>query len=377
MIEKRATRKPGYLPTLDGWRAVAILAVIFHHDGLHILGPLSTRWLYQYGSAGVDVFFAISGILICSRLLAEEEAWGRIDLRQFYQRRCRRILPPAFLYLATIAVLHGLALIPLSAGGWWSALLFCRNYPNLLKSTNDAAGWYTSHFWSLSLEEQFYLLLPAILVLTARKYRATILFTLAAAIAAHRWLALGARSWLQIQFHAGIRLDALLVPALFAVLASSPGMRPVMQKALRFWPWIAVGVLCIIPFGKGTALHASALVWLMPCVVLGSVLNPQNALGKFLEWRPLRAIGRMSYSLYLWQQLFFRQHFVPSANMASWQSWPLRLVLTFCCALISYRLLEVPLAAWGRGRIWAKPPSSETRIASERIDVRIARTRAS
>jgi peptidoglycan/LPS O-acetylase OafA/YrhL len=62
-------QKAGYMPTLDGWRAVAILSVIFYHDALHSIGRFSTLWLYEYGRLGVDVFFAISGLLICSRLL--------------------------------------------------------------------------------------------------------------------------------------------------------------------------------------------------------------------------------------------------------------------------------------------------------------------
>ena len=357
-MQRSISDKPGYLPTLDGWRALAILAVIFHHDALHSVGAMNTRWLYEYGNAGVDIFFAISGILICTRLLAEEERNGRIDLRQFYLRRCLRILPPAFVYLAIVAIMGRLSIISLGVSDWWSALLFCRNYPNLLGSTNGLAGWYTGHFWSLSLEEQFYMLLPAILVLTPRKYRAAVLGSLAVAIAVHRFLALGTRPWLQIQFHAGARIDALFVPALFAVWAADTRIKPFLQRSLRGWPWIAAATILMIPLGKGTAWHASLLIWSMPCVVLGSVLNPGNPVGAFLEWRPLRFIGRISYSLYLWQQLFFREHFAPSdMPIAWWQSWPLRLLLTCACALASYVWLERPLARVGRHWTLKRPPA--------------------
>src|SRR5580698_3634021 len=103
-----AASKPHYLPTLDGWRALAILAVMFSHDSVHTLGPFTTAWLYQHGDLGVDLFFAISGILICSRLLTEEESQGFISRRNFYIRRVFRILPPAIFFLATLLLLRTL-----------------------------------------------------------------------------------------------------------------------------------------------------------------------------------------------------------------------------------------------------------------------------
>jgi peptidoglycan/LPS O-acetylase OafA/YrhL len=98
----RPSRTAGYLPTLDGWRTISIVSVMLCHDRLHQAGPLSTGWFYLHGQLGVDVFFAISGLLICSRLLNEEQAKGRIGLRNFYVRRAFRILPPAAFFLATL-----------------------------------------------------------------------------------------------------------------------------------------------------------------------------------------------------------------------------------------------------------------------------------
>src|SRR5580658_2221304 len=94
-------RLKGYLPTLDGWRAVAILAVIVWH--LTMYAPKSHRWLVLdvlLGTKGVELFFGISGLLITSRLLEEWRTRGSVSLRQFYIRRAFRILPPAFAYLA-------------------------------------------------------------------------------------------------------------------------------------------------------------------------------------------------------------------------------------------------------------------------------------
>jgi peptidoglycan/LPS O-acetylase OafA/YrhL len=72
-----------YIPTLDGWRAIAILLVIFHHDSLHRFGPVSTAWLHDHGMVGVDVFFAISGLLICTLLLNEEQKAQELTSERF------------------------------------------------------------------------------------------------------------------------------------------------------------------------------------------------------------------------------------------------------------------------------------------------------
>ncbi len=352
-MTKNATGRPtpkksGYLPTLDGWRALAILAVIFHHGSVYSLGIFNTRWLYEYGAFGVDVFFAISGLLISSRLLDEEQISGSIHLKRFYIRRFFRIVPPAFLYLLVVALLAKGSVISVSKHEWFEALLFCRNYVTIFgAAVSGESGWYTGHFWSLSLEEQFYLILPAILVLSAKRYRAAMLTAFIFLIAVHRFFILHLRPWRYIEFHADVRLDALLVPALFAVLISNVEIRALFKHLLRFWPLLALATFCLIPFGKNQAWHISLLIVLMPCIVLGSVLNPDNFGGKVLEWTWLRYIGRISYSLYLWQQLFFTQHFVLSEPIGLWQTWPLNLILTFGCAIASYYLLERPLARLG------------------------------
>src|SRR5580698_4073479 len=100
-----SSRPSGYLPTLDGWRTIAILSVMFCHDSVHRLGPISTAWLHEHGNLGVDVFFAISGFLICSRLIIEEDTQGVISRRNFYIRRAFRILPAAAVFLAALLIL--------------------------------------------------------------------------------------------------------------------------------------------------------------------------------------------------------------------------------------------------------------------------------
>jgi peptidoglycan/LPS O-acetylase OafA/YrhL len=374
-VVKRAPQKNGYMPTLDGWRAIAILSVIFFHDSYHSLGPFNTGWFYGYGKLGVDVFFAISGVLICSRLLDEERIHGRIQLKDFYIRRGFRILPPVFIYLGVLAILSAFSVVPVTRGEFAECLLFCRNISHFLGNTSlrntpvypASFTWqrwyYTGHFWSLSLEEQFYLLLPASLALLAGRYRARAIGAIAVAVAVHRALSMQIRPWVDIMFHSDIRIDALLVPAMMAILAWSPQNRPAFQKYLRFWPLGVIAFLCIVPYGQETAWGQTVFVWLLPAIVLGSVLNPANVFGRFLEWSVLRYIGRISYSLYLWQQLFFTGHFEGGSHSLGWlQNWPLRLIITFLLAAISYHLIECPLIKLGYK---LAPPSTAGRQPME------------
>ena len=99
-----ATARAGYLPTLDGWGAIAILAVIVFHDKHYSFGPIGTGWLFEHGNNGVDLFFAIGALLICYRLLEGEKAFGDISLRNFYIRRAIPILPPALMLLGAVGI---------------------------------------------------------------------------------------------------------------------------------------------------------------------------------------------------------------------------------------------------------------------------------
>jgi peptidoglycan/LPS O-acetylase OafA/YrhL len=139
-----------YIPTLNGWRAIAVMLVIASHASVMMLnsgtpaGSFAAS-IFSHAGIGVDVFFAISGYLICSLLLQEKSAAGTVDLPAFYTRRAFRILPALIGYLATIWTLREAGLLPtVSAGELISSLSFVRNYFD--------GSWYTGHFWSLAIE---------------------------------------------------------------------------------------------------------------------------------------------------------------------------------------------------------------------------------
>jgi peptidoglycan/LPS O-acetylase OafA/YrhL len=336
----------GYLPTLDGWRAIAILAVILHHEGLHSFGPVGTGWLYEHGKNGVDLFFAISGLLICWRLLEEERVFGRISLRGFYVRRAFRILPAAFAYLCVIGILILAGVLHIGLREWLSCVFFFRNYTTFLGQMGPDL-YFTGHFWSLAVEEHFYLILPVLLVLTRKRWRLPVLLGLVLIVEVHRMHVLATRDWEEVFFHTGIRLNQLLIPAVFAIFVQSSRVRQTMARWLRIWPLLLIVVVYLFSFNDYRFWPSTLSSMLMPLILLGTVFNPRGILSICLEWAPLRYIGRISYGLYLWQELFFTGHRYVGYPLGILQRTPLRLVATFAIAMASYHLLERPLIKLG------------------------------
>ena len=353
--------KQGYLPTLDGWRAVAIMAVILDHVATWQLGSAHPALLsfIHTGPNGVSLFFAISGFLICSRLLEEEEATGKISLRGFYLRRASRILPAALTYLGIVGLLSLAGYILVSPWDWWSSILFFRNY---LPPSIISRGWggYTVHYWSLAVEEHFYLLWPGLLVLAGRKHSKFLASFLALAVSVWRWwdfhhhwmdrhipgLLFGSRT--------DVRLDGLLMGCLAALLLAEPGFRSWTMKYVR-WP---VWSLCVASYVGIQVLsrrhHYS--IWestLLAVIVVWTVLNPATWVGRALENPAMRWLGRLSYSLYLWQELFAVQQAKYPASLL--QRFPLNLALLFVVATLSYQFIERPMIRFGH-RL-APPPT--------------------
>ncbi len=344
----QVAKSKGYLPTLDGWRAVAILGVIFEHDRLYTLGTLSFRWLHDHGRSGVDLFFAISGLLICGRLLEEEQVFGRISLRKFYIRRAFRILPPALVYLAVIGILSATGVLHIGLQEWFGSVFFFRNYTSLLGAAGPDS-YFTGHFWSLAVEEHFYLILPAVLVLTQRRWRLPVLVGLTLFIEYHRMRQLEFRPWDHILFHTDIRLDGLIVPAIYAVLIDSGRIRERARKWLRFWPLLLISAIVLITNWEGVAWESTLVALLLPLTILGTVLNPTGFAALVLELAPIRYLGRISYSVYLWQQLFFISHSYTAHGypLGILERTPLRFVATAAVAIASYHFLERPLIRLG------------------------------
>jgi peptidoglycan/LPS O-acetylase OafA/YrhL len=356
--------KTGYLPTLDGWRAIAIVAVLIDHaveySSLRHFPKIVA--FSRIGPNGVSLFFAISGFLICSRLLEEERSFGQVSLRGFYIRRACRILPPAMVYLIVIGILSLCSLIVVSPGEWWSSVFFFRNY--LPESwINRGWGGYTVHYWSLAVEEHFYLLWPAALVLLGKARARWFALTVAVGVAAWRILDFH-KHWfdrlipgLLFGTRTDLRMDALLLGCLAALVLEEEPARAVFSRRFKFWPW----ALCVAGYiatqllqrARTYSLLESALLSL---IVVGTVYRPQTWIGRLLQSRPLKWVGRLSYSLYLWQQLFSIEG--GGSKIGFFQRLPLNVAMIFLMAWLSYKFVERPFIRLGHR---LAPPSTEGR----------------
>jgi peptidoglycan/LPS O-acetylase OafA/YrhL len=339
MTQSPAARLAGHLPTLDGWRAVAILLVIVSHQP-----QFASPRVKALGPVGVSLFFGLSGLLICNRLLAERQRHGRNDLVGFYVRRAARILPPALGYLAVLAALTAAGVLAVAGPDLRACLLFYRNYAG--------GGWYTDHFWSLAVEEHFYLAFPALLALAGPRRCTAAAVGLALAVTAWRWadghwgLITGTPDWPKPYYRTDCRLDELLLGCAAALIAE--------RYADRLRGWLAqaagaAGLALLAARVAGAPVPGLALAALVPWALLGTVVRPRGPLGRVLEWAPLAWVGRMSYSLYLWQQLFFVAYPGNRAAGLGWlQDWPWNALGLPACAAASHYLLERPLTRLGR-----------------------------
>jgi peptidoglycan/LPS O-acetylase OafA/YrhL len=349
------SQEPGYLPALDGWRALSIGLVILHHSQVRCSIPVLESLLQalsRAGEVGVELFFSISGLLICSRLLDEESRSGAISIKNFYLRRFFRILPAAFFFLITLAVLAGFHLIPLPGLDWLGALFFFRNYVMLhayVQNSPLALHWYTGHFWSLSMEEHFYLLLPAVLVIFKRT-RVRVLAMLTVAVTLRRSiLAHILHTNYQFNFRTDTHADALLIPAIIAVTLYPLARNPTVTRRIPAWSFPLLLALEISLLSYPIPLFFTWQAVVLAFLILSTVLHPQSFPGRILEYRPIRWIGRISYSLYLWQQLFFGAAIVAGPPQLAWlRQPPCNLLALLACATFSYYVIERPMVRFGR-----------------------------
>jgi peptidoglycan/LPS O-acetylase OafA/YrhL len=361
MPPKNYFRDSSYLPTLDGWRALAIVYVSLDHSNLSATGRIGT--FMQCGFLGVWIFFAISGLLICTRLLREESETGRLSLKSFYVRRVARIQPAALVMIGVMLVFGALREIVLNRWMVLGDIFQFEDYVDYVQ-TSHPWNWYGRHFWSLSVEEHFYLLLPFLLVVVVR-HRLRIFTALAAVLIV--WSFVMTRQ-ARLSGHEAIHrtdliVPALLIPAIFAIWIRQ-------SKLAERIPWwstlvcLAMVPLLInhhyaVPTVRSIHLYLTLPV-LLSVSIIGTVQHPTSVLGRFLELRGLRFVGRISYSLYLYQQLFLVAG-VPKAHgfLGALQRFPEDYACAFVLAVCSYYWIEKPCIRIGHR--WAARYSAEPR----------------
>jgi peptidoglycan/LPS O-acetylase OafA/YrhL len=352
---------------------VAIALVVWHHATMAAYPKEADYWsgsASQLGAFGVDIFFALSGLLITT-LLLREAGEGRLSLPGFYVRRAFRILPPLLVFLAVAVALRRIE------PGWelLSSVFLFRNY-----LPPELGGHASGHLWSLSIEEHFYLLWPAFLAFVALGKGPRVVAY--AAIGAGLWRIADVENgftaaWLgdlPPHFRTDLRLDALLWGCFAAFLLSDAKTREWARLRVGqawFAGLAAVAVVCIVIYSYLAGLW---LAMLLPMLLVLTVLHPEWAVSRVLDAAPVRFVGRISYSLYLWQQLFLVPGWL-SQDVAGGIGFPLNVLLAVGAAVASYYLVERPCMAYGRGlaatdqaRRMAAGIMAESRISSPAIE---------
>jgi peptidoglycan/LPS O-acetylase OafA/YrhL len=305
-----------------------------------------------HGYAGVDIFFALSGFLICGKLLSEQRRTNTVDLKQFYIRRSFRILPALFLYLAMLSTLAAVGWVKASRWEFESTLLYVRNY--FPAFNGHVLGQYTAHFWSLAVEEHFYLLWPLLMLLLGPKVRRIGFVALALAVAVFIWRSLDIHyGWLipygtSVDSKTDTRIDALVWGCLAAIVY--PYIHP-RVRALSFgrniWLPIAV-VLAAVLVLKSVPGGSLIKAILFPALVMSTAISPSSVLGRILEFRLLKWTGRLSYGIYVWQQLLIFPTLSPHSPLRALQHFPANIAFVFLLAAASYYSIERPMIELGR-----------------------------
>ena len=290
----------GRIDALDGLRAIAVAAVVAYH--------LDAPWA-RGGYLGVSLFFTLSGYLITGLLLAEQASTGRLNLGAFYQRRMRRLAP------ASTAVLIGSALVLIVSGLWTSStrrdalsvLTYVANWRQVFGGNSYGAMFGPPspfmHFWSLAVEEQFYLVLPVVTALCLRRSRRCFALLIGGALAASAVAAhvgrVGGR-----YFRTDVRALELLAGCALAIVCATPRRA---HRPLRLPRGVGLGALgaficmaAIVPVSS-PMLHTLVLPATsgLGCILIIAATTGCGTLRRVLSSRPIVHVGRLSYAIYL------------------------------------------------------------------------------
>jgi peptidoglycan/LPS O-acetylase OafA/YrhL len=330
------------IPSLDGLRAISVLMVIAAHinGALAHLFPSIPFWIYLvWGSLGVQTFFVLSGFLITHLLLKELETSGTIRLRRFYFRRSLRIFPAFYVYLAVCAIVTLAGWAPGSLRAFIVAGTYTQNYLG-------GGSELLEHTWSLSLEEQFYLLWPAALLLLGTRKGAklavwVILLSPVSRVVTY-FLAPHHRALINAMLHTG--LDSIMFGCLLAILWRNPRFNQMVRPFTSGWvaTLAAAFTLVLAPVYLGARFRGSYIdvfgfslnAICLSLILLYVVRKPESLTGRILNTRVLRHIGVISYSLYLWQQIF--------TGSDGLRFFPWNVPAIFAAAELSFWLVERP-----------------------------------
>lgn len=353
--------KTRYIPSLDGLRAFAVLAVIAYH--------MNMPWA-PGGLLGVTMFFVLSGYLITGLLIAEFDYSGTIDLKDFWMRRIRRIIPAVFFTLIGVAflcVLFNHALLTKMRPQILPTALFFNNWFQIFGNISyfQALGAPSPimHCWSLSIEEQFYIVWPVFMLLALRtgmhkgtlRKVTTVLIVISAVLMMILFDPTGDPS--RVYYGTDTRAFSLLIGALLAMIWPSAKLSDISGRDLSGAERIAfdgVGIAALIGLvlmvgltnGYSPFIYYGGLVLcsLLTALAIAVMVHPVSVIGKIFSWQPLVTIGKLSYSIYLWHYPILL--LTTPGNLQDGLPWYLRilqLALIIGVSWLSYTFVENPI----------------------------------
>jgi peptidoglycan/LPS O-acetylase OafA/YrhL len=315
------------IPSLDGLRAFSILLVILAHAAWFLPHWLVADSAFQLvvgnGYHGVTVFFVISGFLITTLLLREFDKTNSISLKRFYLRRTLRIFPPFYFFLGVMALLWAAHLIPEDPASFLASLTYTWAYDP------HAHGYFITHTWSLSIEEQFYLFWPVLFVVLHRREKlisaSVFLILVMPVLRVLFYFVLPSLRGHEFYMVQGW-IDTMMVGCLLALLRHRGIWSSLQRRYTNRW---AASVMFLVAFflnpylllhlpKKEAGLFALAFAPTITAFCIGGILlyvidTKDGLVFGILNHSVVRHIGVLSYSLYLWQQLFVSQelHLLP------------------------------------------------------------------
>jgi peptidoglycan/LPS O-acetylase OafA/YrhL len=349
-------RHLGQVKGFDGLRGVAVIIVVVSHMSVFL--PIPHLLVVPGGVVSLDSFFVLSGFLITCLLLKEQNAKGRVDRFAFYRRRALRLLPALLLLLVAHAIYAYFVGLPegLERTSLLSIAFYVSNW-QLASHTNYFGGTIAeglNHMWSLSFEEQFYLVWPWVVIFflgirTKLRTVVIVMLTIIFAITVHRWMMYhGPNSWYAPFVRTDTRADSILWGALVAHLWVR-GKEP--RRYLRLATWVAAAWLlfCLAyaqiepPF-----LYRGGLVSIdvACCVILLAILDGNWAGNRLFELKPFILLGTISYGLYLFHLPVFFGVRRYGSHLNNVERVIVAVGLTFAITLASWFLLERPALAW-------------------------------
>jgi peptidoglycan/LPS O-acetylase OafA/YrhL len=343
---------------LDGWRGISISLVIIGHTWNyrlttnleHTSNPVS-----ELAQLGVSIFFFISGFIITKMSLREYAETASFSVRNFYIRRIFRIIPPFFTFLFVLVVARSLSLIDQPFAGIITAGAFLCNI-------ETDCGWFAGHSWSLAVEEQFYLLFPVLFAIAGLKIDRV------AGLALVIFLALPLVRFLLNPGPWASALIEFTAPFLFICFGCVAAAHEARLERLSQSMWAtylsgaAVAIMLAVvltngsqpfpPASAGSRLLALLNFTALPISVawlVGSSIYQRNAFTAVITTPPVLFVGSISYSLYLWQQLFVAPQSLYLTG-SIFLFWPLQFVF----AWLSYRFIETPSIRLGKQMMAAR-----------------------